>query len=989
MFGDRTRIIAIAILLSSLVVSSISVEGHVSLGEQGLWGPVEGTFGNSSSLTGHVSGDSAYVLPGSIYQTIAEQGNYYSPSGSIFVETFGDLTFAINISETAKNLPLKICLPPEFTPPVDWKAYDDSNVWTTITNDYYYVETGRVLDTDEFAPGWWYIKVSAPSSPADGAKLYPSGLDPFPVRQLRGMYYVCAKGMKAPSVAGRYFFKVFIGDQTIPPQNYPVLLVKAEVDPGYISGRVLYGGGPSYYGYYDQPRPYAYGGGGYLGGPSGFAAYGDPIWKPGKVVAEGLALDPVTNELTGRRVVGVGYFNSSANGFYEIEGLAPSVYSLTAMAAGFPPIKLERQVTVKRGQSVHNVDIYVYPGARISLRVNSKCPSGRVAWPSHVTLSGMVGSYLGYSGWPWGAGWVQVADSSGNVSAFVAASWGITSQPFWFDVFLGDPQGSSGAEMIWDGHVPDDEAHYVSGLSPGVYYVQAYVFGYVQLESFDVVVPSVGYTGSIYREIDLMKSGVVNATIHFHDQDLPSPEQPTVRTQDLALEAYDAAGNLRGWNVTTVPSGSKNMSLTLIGDDSSLYGMPEGVYTFKVHFPGYVQTEFPSHPVPLCSSGEFSFHLVKGANLTFTIYSRDWQSPATPLIWKHPNAWLRAYFYDSRGRYVGYRDLRQPVGMDSVNLAFWGLTYGWKDYVSYRYRSTGLPTDAYTVKIYTIGYIQREFPSVWVQAGSSTGDYPVYLYAGAEIVAAVNFRTEQLIWPTDDYLYARVSVFDAGGNLVGGNISAIPAGTRQYVFTVFGFGGFTTPTHTIGKHFAYYPPGRRAYLDYGLDSGTYTVKLEVARFEPSVSVSSQSYVQLAVVSATVSLMGRAELFFDMERLAHVSGVIYVKNWMGDYRMASWMNVLAENAADASKIQVQSLDGFYDFYAPPGTYVLNVFLLPSRVEGYVEQSRTLTCTWGAEVGEQNFYLEESSIPIYEFQVEEMILIATFLALFVLFWRRRLK
>lgn len=986
MFGDRTRILAIAILLSSVVVSSISVEGHVSLGEQGPWGPVEGTFGNSSSLTGHVPGDSAYVLPGSMYQTTAEQGNYYSPSGSIFVETFGDLTFAINISGTAKSLPLKIFLPPEFTPPVNWKAYDDSNVWTTITNDYHYVETGRVSDTDGFAPSWWYIEVSAPSSPANGAKLYPSGLDPYPIRQLNGIYYVCAKEMKAPSVAGRYFFKVFIGDQTIPPQNYPVLLVKAEVDPGYISGRVLYGGGPSYYGYYDQPRPYGYGGG-YVGGPSGFSSFGDPIWKPGKVVAEGFALDPVTNQPTGRHLIAVGYFNASACGFYEIEGLAPGVYTLTAMAAGFPPVTLDRQVTVKRGQSVHNVDIYVYSGAKISVRVNSKCPSGRVAWPSYVTLSGMVGSHLGYSGWPWGVGWVQVTDSSGNVSAVVAASWDITSQPFWFDVSLGDPWGYSGAEIVWDGHVPDDVAHYVSGLNAGVYYVYAYVFGYVQLESFDVVVPSAEYAGSIYREVDLMKSAVVNATIHFHDQDLPSPEQPTVRTQDLALEACDSAGNLRGWNVTTVPSGSKNMSLTLIGDASSLYGMPEGVYTFKVHFPGYVQTEFPSHHIPLCSYGEFSFHLVKGANLTFTIYSRDWQSPATPLPWRHPNAWLRARFYDSRGRYVGYQDLRQLAGRDSVTLAFCGLSYSWKDYVSNRYRSTGLPTDAYTVKVYTVGYIQSEFPSVWVQAGSSTGDCPVYLFAGAEIVVTVNFRTEQLTTPTDDYLYARVSVFDAGGNLVGGNISAIPAGTRQYVFTVFGFSDFTTPTHTIGKCFAYYPPGRRAYLDYGLDSGTYTVELEVARFEPSVSATSQSYMQLAVVSATVSLMGRAELFFDMERLAHVSGVIYVKNWMGDYRAASWMNVVAENVVNGSRIQVQSLDGFYEFYAPPGTYDLTVFLLPSRVEGYVEQSRTLVCTWGAEVGGQNFYLEESGVPIYEFQVEAMILIATSFIAFSLVWRRR--
>ncbi|MBS7629671.1 carboxypeptidase regulatory-like domain-containing protein, partial [Candidatus Bathyarchaeota archaeon] len=185
----------------------------------------------------------------------------------------------------------------------------------------------------------------------------------------KGCYYVKVSGMKAPSIAGKYFFKIFYTStkqpyaqlangspaglkaiwqaqgedplsgyankyfekyDTIPPENYPVLLVKGEVDPGYITGRVRYCGHSSYYyGYY----------------------YGSGVHTSGKVVAEGTAIDPVTNKPLTRKVSAVGYFlgqlpgqgenwkdrDTGSEGLYEIEGLAPGVYTLTAYAAGFVP----------------------------------------------------------------------------------------------------------------------------------------------------------------------------------------------------------------------------------------------------------------------------------------------------------------------------------------------------------------------------------------------------------------------------------------------------------------------------------------------------------------------------------------------------------------------------------------------------------------------------------------------------------------------------
>jgi hypothetical protein len=290
--------------------------------------------------------------------------------------------------------------------------------------------------------------------------LYPPNMDPWLDRQISpentnpieanyaGCYRVKVHDMKAPNCAGKYFFKLFntgtnqpymsLGVDTtndgttsrwyntqggwldswqspdppdslwgdggglwfhdfsndpwsgylngyfekydsFPPENYPVILVKGEVDPGYISGTVRYCGHSQYY----------YG-----------LFYGEGVHTSGKVVAEGTALDPITNEPTGRPVCAVGWFlgelpgqeedwkdnDRGSQGLYQIEGVASGVYTLTAYAAGFVPRTLATQITVKRGQSLNGIDIYVCPTAKLQTKVYSKCPTGPVDFPAYVTL---------------------------------------------------------------------------------------------------------------------------------------------------------------------------------------------------------------------------------------------------------------------------------------------------------------------------------------------------------------------------------------------------------------------------------------------------------------------------------------------------------------------------------------------------------------------------------------------------------------------------
>jgi len=251
-------------------------------------------------------------------------------------------------------------------------------------------------------------------------------------------YYFRINGVTAPNVAGRYFFKILLtGDsnylagpegtadnstasicstgadcadnfffnnigeaptQFIPTQNWPVLLVKAEIDPAIITGTVRYGGYNS-------------------------TLYGQAIGEAGQVWAHMEdKIDPYTGQqITMCPAIGQpmvpgcndarGYFNGTviqvttnnqgtgtptpakdpancgpnqntvcgAQGHYEVEGVAPGVYTIYAEAAGFPQQVCASGVTVLKGQSLH-FDCYVQPGPVIHGNVFTKHQFGDEPW---------------------------------------------------------------------------------------------------------------------------------------------------------------------------------------------------------------------------------------------------------------------------------------------------------------------------------------------------------------------------------------------------------------------------------------------------------------------------------------------------------------------------------------------------------------------------------------------------------------------------------
>jgi hypothetical protein len=294
------------------------------------------------------------------------------------------------VSYMANYTGLTVYIPPEFDLSSLITAYNPGLIQTTFaanTNDV--AAISKASSTDPWGPGWWVVSMEG-------------DIHWWPQHDYREWYYMRINDVGAPKIAGKYFFKIFLFDQfynfvypgmprnlivnghqcavcnegtasdpsysivpysgatnaTVPVENWPVLLVKGEFNPAIITGEIRYGSYNS-------------------------TLYGNPINLAGRVRAVGVAIDPYQSNFptTGRQVEARGYFNESAMGHFEVEGIAPGVYDLFASAAGYPEQLIASGVTILPGQSLH-LDGYLNPGPVIEGRVFSKHQFGDQPWPN-------------------------------------------------------------------------------------------------------------------------------------------------------------------------------------------------------------------------------------------------------------------------------------------------------------------------------------------------------------------------------------------------------------------------------------------------------------------------------------------------------------------------------------------------------------------------------------------------------------------------------
>jgi hypothetical protein len=435
--------LTIAIFIISTFAIIVPTQAHFTLGNLSGTSPYD-----LNNFDPHVAGPIGYVWPGSGqcayqgtpnsvnancspgYQSPYPQGNppgapsnswyqlqgdTYAPFGAVLTSSTGDLIFAINatctpsqwktgcngntkteIQSTLKDNygwdTLNILIPPEFT------VKDASQIVSTLTNSYDNVWVGRLSLSDRYAPGWTLVLITTDSAINPG---YNHQFLNF--TNAAEWYYVRINGVTAPATAGRYFFKMFLysnlasganqygvgptlaatggasggenPDVWVPPQNWPVMLVKGETDPAIVTGTLRYAGYNS-------------------------TLYQQPIAEAGMVWANmTMRIDPYTgqNRPDLATINAQAFVNATANGHYELEGLAPGVYDIYASAAGYPQVLCQSGVTVLKGQSLH-FDCFLQPGPVIHGNVFTKHQFGDEPWPASIDsglgVTTTVGQYI-------------------------------------------------------------------------------------------------------------------------------------------------------------------------------------------------------------------------------------------------------------------------------------------------------------------------------------------------------------------------------------------------------------------------------------------------------------------------------------------------------------------------------------------------------------------------------------------------------------------
>jgi len=786
------------------------------------------------------------------------------PKSAIIENVTGD--FSLRLTLDGNSSRVEILVPSEF----DFLEPDTTSIWTSITNDYSRLSINKLGSTDHIAPSWWKVTVANFTIPA-------------------GTYAVRMFNIRAPEVCGRYFMKVFIDGQSIGWENFPTIVVKASMDPAYVSGRVLNG----------DP-----------------AEYGLWVNASGKVVAEG-------KTATGRIVKGQAYFNASAGGAYTLYGLAAGTYNLTASASGFVPTTMDGTVSVLAGQSVEDADIYVYPSATITGIVYSKCASGSVPWgynssgrePRPITI--------------------EILDFNLNSIAVLAnrTNYDPTSAyyPFSFN-------GSTGL----DGLVPQDNAGYVSGLEPGDYYLEAHANGYFQKDIVEVHIYE--YARNISVPFDLWRSCWFEVTVFFMDQK-GGPPRPVTKSGQLEAEAYSPDGKRWGSNSTSVPEGSTNCTIAIIG-------LPSGTYMIEASFSGYLQTTFPQATVGEgCSATTLSLQMVREGVLEVVVRSVDWETPPQEVSWSYPDSAIRLELIDSLGEvHVGTAEQEADVAATIANV-------------------TGLSPDTYLVRVYTPGYIQTRDYYASVSLGS-TNRIMLDLVKTTRVEATLTYKTAGRIAPIDTYPYnpdqvpVRIELYDSMGVLAGANVTYVPSESNSTV-EVIGFQSYAG--NPCSRWVNYYDTtDGQLQKDYGLPPGEYLVRVWVPGYLPSETLTVSTSLQVISTAITVSL----------EKLAHVSGYVQGLNMYQDLIPVSWATITAYGPTLEA---TDSADGSYEMWLQNGTYVM-----AASSAGYETQAAEiqLSSGWETTVDFNLAHAYSEGVPTPEFPGAFLLCIVLLAALVIL-------
>jgi hypothetical protein len=489
----------------------------------------------------------------------------------------------------------------------------------------------------------------------------------------------------------------------------------------------------------------------------------------------------------------------------------------------------------------------------------------------------------------------------------------------------------------FDGHIPQDGAGYLSGISPGSYIVEVWVNQYIQPdivqlpgtyeEITGVWVQLPSQTLTVTVQLEVQRTGVAEILVHFRDPWSKSLT-PVESDRTLTVALYDHNRELRAQNSTRVTAGSTSSLVVLTGFLGTLrdYGLPADTYLIGVTVTGFYQASDAFITLSLCGAkGEMSLDMFKSGSLNVTIRSVDSQLPPVPRNWRYPGSPIKVEVRDRYGvEVVASNITRQRPLSQSVTLSV-----------------TGLRTGTYSIYVYTFGYIQSNNYIVSVTDGAVT-DVAVNVVIGGELDLTVLLEKEDIPAVVDTYPFSprvpvRVQVIDAYGQFTAANITFISPSQNLFNVRLAGFRNYAG-SYSEQRWANYYDTTDGAQQnDYGLPAGSYTFLIYVP-----------GYAQREEIVVTLPQGGVSSVTLHLDRMAHFLGHVSSFNKFDEMVPLNWVTVDA--IGDQTSGFTSTLDGSFDLWLEEGHYLIILSL-----DGYAAVSQEVSLPKGSDIP-MEFYME---------------------------------
>jgi hypothetical protein len=793
----------------------------------------------------------------------------------------GDFMFTFTVTQPIGYI--RIYVDPAFTwPKPNNAASVKYDVWTDITNDYGYIAVGANGAFDGVAPNWNVVTIGRHAASFHGG-FYTTASPMYTTLVIEpGVYHVRLLGLTAPNTVGVYHFKIATDAGFIPVADWPIAIVKGELNSAYVTGLV--------------------------------EAPGDRSGLSGMVTAVGTTAD-------GRSITGIDMLSPEDEcplladqcggghaGYYRyyIFGLPAGAYTVNATMSG-GTVDTSSRFTVAAGQSYHlTSNLGPGTGPLVSVHVFSKHGRGTIPWCSlwqppfgtnvanvcddlshprdiEMVLKDSSGNQIGWWGSNFYGAWTALTGNFKDPTVPTATDY--TMQ-------LTDTRGLPSINWMT---VPSDHADYVAGFSAGTNYsVETHVTGYV-MTADDAYQRTFTVTSKgTAIEMDLRRSNWFDITVH---------ELNNLYPTTLAVAAVPTG---TGWPVTpgtesglaaiSVPPastrGTNDAEIIMEGWAEGWpgalptwdYGLAPGTYDIHmmaadqglVNAQGVVeqvgngiyniQSGQPfTGSIALCNSPSALSFKVQPLELTLSLRSVDSEIPAHMRPWLFPGAEIWISFVDASGNVVASVDPTEyqwayglvqdnghigPFGhydVDTVSpdnmhgllkMTWAGFNPAPEDVVNVGWYPTMLPSGQYTFQVNTYGYTTARVYPVWVPV-SGSGDIQADLIQGGMVRVNLDFKKQGET--TNFNGFVRVEVYDSSNKLVGANIY----GMAQPNYCDTSSSSPDTCTYTGGYAGSYLdysaandfkvvkgaaegantdPDGQRAYLSslwYGVPSSTW------------------------------------------------------------------------------------------------------------------------------------------------------------------------